>query len=361
MRHCASPATTTKPAPKATSPSHLPSRTAERRTGRASIASAMPDSISPASVGPARKAVPRAAIRLIPNMTRLSRLRRRSAGPRRWSAPLGLRGEPGEAPGAERRAAARSARPAPSSTRRRAASRRVSAATVERRSAAVVVGRSSSAPSRRMPSSRSSRLIRPARRRGPGRRAPRGRRPGRARPSPSSSAGERTVNQSPLAVDRPGRGQPGLGAARPRRSSRSRSSCWPSSSARVPAAATRPRSRITTRSQTRSTSPIRCELSSTATPRGLQREHEVADVGAAERVQRAGRLVEDTSSGRATSATARPSRCCMPLEKPPTRSSARSASPTSGQALAPLAGRAPSTPASRTCSASTSAAVSHGW
>ena len=72
MRNWASPATATKPLPKATSPSHLPTSTAERRTGRARTASAIPDSISPASVGPARNAVPSAAIRLRPNITRLS-------------------------------------------------------------------------------------------------------------------------------------------------------------------------------------------------------------------------------------------------------------------------------------------------
>ena len=54
---------------------------------------------------------------------------------------------------------------------------------------------------------------------------------------------------------------------------------------------------MTTRSQTRSTSPIRCELSSTATPRDLQRQHDVAHVDAAERIQRAGRLVEDHELG----------------------------------------------------------------
>ena len=50
----------------------MPTSTAERRTGRASTASAIPDSNSPASTGPARKAVPSAAIRLRPNITRLS-------------------------------------------------------------------------------------------------------------------------------------------------------------------------------------------------------------------------------------------------------------------------------------------------
>src|ERR687894_148582 len=62
----------TKPPPKATSPSHLPTTTAERRTGRARTASAIPDSNSPARTGPARNAVPSAAIRLRPNITRLS-------------------------------------------------------------------------------------------------------------------------------------------------------------------------------------------------------------------------------------------------------------------------------------------------
>jgi hypothetical protein len=66
------PATATKPLPKATRPSHLPSSTEDRRIGRVSTARAIPDSTSPARVGPARKAVPSAAIRLRPNITRLS-------------------------------------------------------------------------------------------------------------------------------------------------------------------------------------------------------------------------------------------------------------------------------------------------
>ena len=111
----------------------------------------------------------------------------------------------------------------------------------------------------------------------------------------------------------------------------SRSSRWPSSSARVPDAATRPRSRMTTRSQTRSTSPIRCELSSTATPR-LRRSSTMSRTST--RPSGSSALVgssSTTSSGRATRATASPRRCCMPLEKPPTRSPARSARPTSAR------------------------------
>ena len=120
-----------------------------------------------------------------------------------------------------------------------------------------------------------------------------GRAPGRAPSSPSSSAGSATVNQSPLARQ-PRRRRP----AAPRRRRRRRSAAAAPRAGRAArracrTAATRPWSRMTTRSQTRSTSPIRCELSSTATPRALQRQHDVADVDPAERVQRAGRLVQD--------------------------------------------------------------------
>ena len=75
-------------------------------------------------------------------------------------------------------------------------------------------------------------------------------------------------------------------------------------------------------------------------------------------------LDEPTSAldplGRATRATASPSRCCMPFENPPTRSPVRSARPT--RARHSRCSAAPtSTRASRTCRARTSAAVSHGW
>ena len=87
----------------------------------------------------------------------------------------------------------------------------------------------------------------------------------------------------------------------------------------MPDAATRPLSRITTRSQTRSTSPIRWEFEQHGDAARLQREHEVADVDPAERVQRAGRLVEDDElrpgdqrDGEARAAAACPSRTRRP-------------------------------------------------
>ena len=120
----------------------------------------------------------------------------------------------------------------------------------------------------------------------------------------------------------------------------SRTSRWPSSSASVPDAATRPRSRMTTRSQTRSTSPIRWEFNSTATPR----DRSASTMSrTSTRPSGSSALVgssRTTRSGPVTSATASPRRCCMPLEKPPTRSPARSARPDEGQALALLPLRA---------------------
>ena len=64
------------------------------------------------------------------------------------------------------------------------------------------------------------------------------------------------------------------------------------SSAGLPRATIAPPTRIATRSQTRSTSLSRCELSSTATPRRLQLQQQVAHDPAPDRVERAGRLVE---------------------------------------------------------------------
>ncbi len=214
-------------------------------------------------------------------------------------------------------------------------------------------------PSRRMPRSRSSRVIRDGSTActcTPSAARSRTRSGTSVPPSVVDSA---TVNHSPscstvpVAVSR-------LCAAGVRPVRCSRSSRWPSSSASVPDAATRPRSRMTTRSQTRSTSPIRWELSSTATP--CERSDSTRSRTSA-RPSGSSALVgssSTTSSGRATSATARPSRCCMPLEKPPSRSPARSASPTrSRQSRCSCAVTA--APERRTCRVSTSDGVSQGW
>ena len=92
---------------------------------------------------------------------------------------------------------------------------------------------------------------------------------------------------------------------------------------------TRPWLTIATRSHSRSTSPRRCELRKTAEPRSRASRMIArtssrptgsrADVGSS-RITRA---------GSPSSAAASPRRCCMPFEKPPVRSSARSARPAS--------------------------------
>ena len=105
---------------------------------------------------------------------------------------------------------------------------------------------------------------------------------------------------------------------------------------------------------------MRCELSRTATPRSLSDEQQVADVGPAERVEGAGRLVEDDELGPGHQRDGQPEALLHALGE--------AAHPVAGavgeaderQALAPLGG-GHATPASRTCRASTSAAVSHGW
>ena len=134
-------------------------------------------------------------------------------------------------------------------------------------------------PARRMASSRSSRLTWPGstectRTPSPTRSATRsGTTSSATRPPASASLLEvgRQDHRPDLALVRhlavPR--QPCVAPTTPTPSRRSCTSRRPSSSASDPDAATRPRSRITTRSQTRSTSPMRCELSSTATPRAL--------------------------------------------------------------------------------------------
>ena len=87
-----------------------------------------------------------------------------------------------------------------------------------------------------------------------------------------------------------------------------------------PIATTRPRSRMATRPQLRSTSPSRWLLSTTVLPRSAasrtiartssRPSGSSAEVGSSRM----------TSSGSPSSATARPRRCCMPFEKSPTRS-----------------------------------------
>ena len=181
----------------------------------------------------------------------------------------------------------------------------------------------------------------PARRRAPGRRGRPGRAPGRAPSTPSSSAASATVNQSPLRVIEP--------------AARSRASARPSTPARCSRTSLLPEQLVErarrprpgrgrgsrTRSQTRSTSPIRCELSSTRDAARLQRQHEVADVDPAERVERAGRLVEDDELRPGHQRDGQPEPLLHALGEPADPVVGAVGQPDQGQAVALLVGRAP--------------------
>ena len=106
---------------------------------------------------------------------------------------------------------------------------------------------------------------------------------------------------------------------------------------------------------------MRCELSSTATPRDLQRQHDVADVDPAERVERAGRLVEDDELRPGDQGDGQPEPLLHALGEAadPVVRAVGQADERQARRAAPRPARR--RPASRTCRASTSAAVSHGW
>jgi hypothetical protein len=121
-----------------------------------------------------------------------------------------------------------------------------------------------------------------------------------------------------------------------------------------------PRSRMTTRSHTRSTSPMRWEFSSTATPRAFS-DRTMSRTST--RPSGSSALVgssSTTSSGGRRARPASPRRCCIPLEKPPTRSAVRAPRPTSSRHAGCSCASICSPTASR-AGASTSAALSHGW
>jgi len=124
------------------------------------------------------------------------------------------------------------------------------------------------------------------------------------------------------------------------------------------AATTWPPSRITTRSQTSSTSESRCELSSTETPRWRTSSSSTRTVrrptGSSAEVGSSSRR----SRGSPTSAWAMPSRCCIPFGIPWTRRWAASDSATSSRSRKKAAAP-PVEPESRWCSSSTSSAVYH--
>ena len=237
-RHWASPASTTKPLPKATSPSHLPSRTAERRTGRASTdeGDARLGLAGERGPGEERRAergdqaeaehheVEHDARRrggLPAGEGAGARARQRAARSPRRS------GQQDDGEDDERRAGRGGGRPRARSGAATVTTMRTALMRRPRR-------RRASAPSRRMPSSRSSRLIRPGSTAWT--RTPRATQVG-------DEVGHRpvvvAVGQARRCTSRPPRStvpvavQPRLGpGATPSR--RSRSSRWPSSSARVP-------------------------------------------------------------------------------------------------------------------------------
>ncbi len=111
-----------------------------------------------------------------------------------------------------------------------------------------------------------------------------------------------------------------------------------------PAATTRPRDRITTRSQTSSISLSRCELRRTPIPRSRSCSSSARTV---RRPAGSSALVGSSSSstgGEPTSACAIPSRCCIPLDIASTRTARAFARPTSSSSCA----RSPSPPGERT-------------
>ena len=174
------------------------------------------------------------------------------------------------------------------------------------------------------------------------------------------SASGSTTSHSPSGRVGPKRVATAAASGRP--VTRTRTPPSASMSAIASSATIRPRSTIATRSQTRSTSVSRCELRNTVTPRdrsspmisrtSWRPTGSRADVGSS----------RTTSSGRPSSATASPRRCCMPLENVSTRLLDRSVSPTSSSA--PASSRSHDERSSRASSqwrASTSRAVIQPW
>ena len=112
-----------------------------------------------------------------------------------------------------------------------------------------------------------------------------------------------------------------------------------------------------------STSVSRCELRMTVAPRSraarTMARTSVRPIGSSAEVGSSRRI----RSGSPSSATPRPSRCCMPFEKPATGSPARSgqADPLRGPRSTALARRAGAGPASSAWRSSTSRARSQGW
>ena len=94
---------------------------------------------------------------------------------------------------------------------------------------------------------------------------------------------------------------------------------------------------------------------------GLERQHEVADVDPADRVQRAGRLVEDDELRPGHQRDRQPEPLLHALGEAADPVVGAVGQPDQRQALALLVGGHPRRRASRTCRRSTSAAVSHGW
>ena len=84
---------------------------------------------------------------------------------------------------------------------------------------------------------------------------------------------------------------------------------------------------------------MRCELSRTATPRDFSDEHEVADVDPAERVQRAGRLVEDDELRPGDQRDGEPEPLLHALGEPADPVARAVGEADEGQALALLGGR----------------------
>src|SRR5688500_6594750 len=171
----------------------------------------------------------------------------------------------------------------------------------------------------------------------------------------------RTASRSPASVGTPKRSMAGRSEGLSP-ATRTWVSSSPSTSSRLPLATTRPWSMIAMRSQTCSTSLSRWEFRKTAAPRSA-----AARTMARTSTRPTGSSAEvgssrTTSAGSPRSAAPRPSRCCIPLENPPTRSPARSCKPTISSASAAAALRRPlGMPISSAWSVSTSRALSHGW
>ncbi len=93
----------------------------------------------------------------------------------------------------------------------------------------------------------------------------------------------------------------------------------------------------------------------------LQLQHDVAHVGAAERVQRAGRLVQDHELRPGHQGDRQPEALLHPLREAAHAGRRRVRPGRRGPGSRAAPARSPSIPDSRTWRASTSAALSHGW